>query len=107
MHWLHLKLILLLLVGIDQNMNRKKHIKKDILNYIIRNQSIIVCPSDAIDVYPWYANRMCNGDHPGDRFLFCELSEHIKKCADILGIKIEWGGDWKKFIDFPHWQLKK
>ena len=33
------------------------------------------------------------------------LSEHIKKTAKDLGIKIVWGGDWKNFVDMPHYEL--
>ncbi|WP_205671764.1 M15 family metallopeptidase [Acinetobacter bereziniae] len=29
----------------------------------------------------------------------------MKQAAKELGIEIEWGGDWKKFKDGPHWQL--
>ena len=34
------------------------------------------------------------------------LSNHIKKIAKQLDIKISWGGDWKTFIDMPHYELK-
>lgn len=37
---------------------------------------------------------------------FKQLAIHIKKTADLMNIKIEWGGDWKTFKDYPHWQLK-
>lgn len=36
---------------------------------------------------------------------FVQLSEHIKKVAKQLNIKIEYGGDWKSFKDYPHYQL--
>lgn len=32
------------------------------------------------------------------------LSNHIKKTAAKLNIKIVWGGDWK-FVDKPHYEL--
>jgi peptidoglycan L-alanyl-D-glutamate endopeptidase CwlK len=35
------------------------------------------------------------------------VATHIKKVAAKLGIKITWGGDWKSFIDGPHFQLEK
>ena len=34
------------------------------------------------------------------------LSEHIKKIAKELNINITWGGDFKSFIDAPHYELK-
>lgn len=36
---------------------------------------------------------------------FKMLSEHIKKVARILNIQVAWGGDWKTFKDYPHWEL--
>lgn len=36
---------------------------------------------------------------------FIELSKHIKNTAQKLNIKIQWGGDWKTFKDYPHWEL--
>lgn len=35
------------------------------------------------------------------------LSYHIKIVAWKLGIEVNWGGDWKNFKDFPHWQLDR
>jgi peptidoglycan L-alanyl-D-glutamate endopeptidase CwlK len=29
----------------------------------------------------------------------------MKSAAGGLGTPIEWGGDWKSFVDTPHWQL--
>lgn len=43
---------------------------------------------------------------------FNQLSNVIKKeflnfePAKLQGFKIEWGGDWKNFIDKPHWELR-
>lgn len=37
---------------------------------------------------------------------FIDLSKHIKKIAASLGIKIQYGGDWKTFKDYPHYELK-
>lgn len=37
--------------------------------------------------------------------LYDRLAEHIKATAQKLGIPIEWGGDWKRFKDGPHYQL--
>lgn len=34
------------------------------------------------------------------------VGAHFKAVADVLGIDISWGGDWTKFPDFPHIQLK-
>lgn len=34
------------------------------------------------------------------------LSEHIKKIAKQLNINILWGGNFKTFVDMPHYELK-
>ena len=34
------------------------------------------------------------------------VADHLKKIAEENGIKIEWGGDWKRFKDYPHIELK-
>ena len=36
---------------------------------------------------------------------FILLSQHVKDTARRLGIKIEYGGDWKTLKDYPHYQL--
>lgn len=37
--------------------------------------------------------------------LYFKLATAMKKAAVELGIQIEWGGDWEKFKDGPHFQL--
>jgi peptidoglycan L-alanyl-D-glutamate endopeptidase CwlK len=34
------------------------------------------------------------------------VAEAMKKAADELGVKITWGGDWKSFVDLPHYQIE-
>ena len=35
------------------------------------------------------------------------VAEHIKTIAKLMNIPIVWGGDWKSFIDGPHFELDK
>ena len=37
--------------------------------------------------------------------LYYKIAEAVKAAAKELEVPIEWGGDWKKFKDGPHWQL--
>lgn len=37
--------------------------------------------------------------------LYVQINEAMQKAADELGVPIEWGGDWKSFVDGPHFQL--
>jgi len=46
-----------------------------------------------------------DGEVRWDWPLYDALAVHIKKCAAELKIPIEWGGDWKRFRDGPHYQL--
>lgn len=38
---------------------------------------------------------------------FNMVAAHIKRVAYLLDIPIQWGGDWKTFKDYPHYELKK
>lgn len=57
-------------------------------------------PSQAVDLVPypldWYNIKA-----------FKELAIIVKEAAKKVGVEIEWGGDWVKFKDYPHFQLKK
>lgn len=33
------------------------------------------------------------------------VAEHVLKMADELGIKITWGGGFKKLVDLPHFEI--
>lgn len=33
------------------------------------------------------------------------LETAVKTAARELGVPVEWGGDWRTFKDYPHWQL--
>jgi len=37
--------------------------------------------------------------------LYYKIADAMKAASVELDIPIEWGGDWKKFKDGPHWQL--
>jgi peptidoglycan L-alanyl-D-glutamate endopeptidase CwlK len=37
---------------------------------------------------------------------FGVVAEAMKKAAAELGVKITWGGDFKSFIDMPHYQIE-
>lgn len=54
----------------------------------------------AVDLYPVHKS--------GAEFVredFAEVADAMKRASVALGIPIEWGGDWKSFVDCPHWQL--
>lgn len=53
---------------------------------------------EAVDIAPYPINWK-------DINRFIKLSQHIKLTAKQLGISIEYGGDWKTFKDYPHYEL--
>lgn len=54
----------------------------------------------AFDIHPIENGKI------GDSEDYDALALVIKTAAIILGVQIEWGGDWKTFVDKPHIQLK-
>jgi len=54
----------------------------------------------AIDIAP-----LVDGKVSWDWPIYHRLAPTIKKAAQDVGVKIEWGGDWRSFKDGPHWQL--
>lgn len=54
----------------------------------------------AVDLAPVVGNQV-RWDWP----LFYPLAEAMKAAAAEANIPLEWGGDWRKFKDGPHWQL--
>lgn len=56
--------------------------------------------SRAVDIAP-----MIGGKVSWDWPLYNKLAPIIKQAAKDVGVPIEWGGDWAKFRDGPHWQL--
>lgn len=57
----------------------------------------------AVDIYPYYNGSVQVNDNKSLE----KLAIHIKALAKCMGIKIVWGGDWKKPYDPPHFQLAK
>ena len=51
----------------------------------------------AVDISPWPIS--WNWDY------FYPIAEAMKEAAKELNVDIEWGGDWKRFPDGPHFQL--
>jgi peptidoglycan L-alanyl-D-glutamate endopeptidase CwlK len=35
------------------------------------------------------------------------VADAMKSSAYALNVPLEWGGDWKKFVDKPHFQLSR
>ena len=35
------------------------------------------------------------------------LNERVQAAADLLGVRVRWGGQWKTFVDGPHFELDR
>lgn len=58
----------------------------------------------AVDLVP-YINGKVEWDDNGKLGLWPMIAKAMKTAAAELNIKIEWGGDWKKTVDRPHFEL--
>ncbi len=56
----------------------------------------------AVDIYPWV-----NGKTSHAAAHYAEIAKAMFAAAANLNIELEWGGEWKTFVDKPHWQLKE
>ena len=54
----------------------------------------------AVDIAPYVG-----GEIRWDWPLYYKLAKAMKAAAKEVGVPIEWGGDWLRFKDGPHWQL--
>jgi peptidoglycan LD-endopeptidase CwlK len=57
-------------------------------------------PSVAVDIIPYPSGYQATEKEWQD------LAKVVKEEAAKLGVEIVWGGDWKKFVDKPHFELK-
>ncbi len=55
----------------------------------------------AVDLAPWVGGTI-RWDWP----LFLPIARAMKQAAREQNIALRWGGDWKRFRDGPHFQLK-
>lgn len=59
-------------------------------------------PAEAVDVVPYV-----NGKISWDADYYKPLALHILHTAETLGVPLTWGGNFKKFVDMPHFELKR
>lgn len=57
-------------------------------------------PSRAVDIYG-YVNGKADYSEPVMRY----LAELILSIAGEMSIRVQWGGNWKTFVDMPHFEL--
>jgi len=57
-------------------------------------------PSKAVDLAPWPIDWE-------NLELFDQLGRHVLSVADRLQVPVTWGGNWKSFVDRPHFEIKE
>jgi len=58
-------------------------------------------PSQAVDIVPYPGGF----DNPNSEF--DRMATYVLSAAAKLGVELEWGGHWKNFKDYAHFQLKE
>jgi hypothetical protein len=56
-------------------------------------------PSLAMDCVPYPLDW-------NDTKAFQEMARVMKQAAKTVGVDLVWGGDWKGFVDMPHFEVK-
>jgi peptidoglycan L-alanyl-D-glutamate endopeptidase CwlK len=56
-------------------------------------------PSLAVDVAPWPIDW-------SNITRFCHFAGYVDRVAWELGVEVEWGGWWRRFPDYGHFQLR-
>lgn len=56
----------------------------------------------AVDLAPWVG-----GTARWDWPLFHPMADAMKEAAASLGVELVWGGDWRTFVDGPHFELDR
>lgn len=56
-------------------------------------------PSRAVDIVPY------PGGFENPNEVFDRMATHIFAAANDLGVRLDWGGHWKNFKDYPHFEL--
>lgn len=60
----------------------------------------------AVDLAP-YVNGKIEWDDNGKLGLWPKIASAMKQAAKELGVPLEWGGDWTKTKDRPHFELPR
>lgn len=83
---------------------RQEQLVKEGLSKTMKSKHLT---GDAVDIYPYVSGHgMINkADTAFERECWAKLSTCMKIASKLHEIPIEWGGDWKSFKDYPHFQL--
>lgn len=66
-------------------------------------------PSLAVDVMPWYSTEprvRWDMTNPATSHELREFAGFVLGVAAGMGVKLKWGGHWRRFFDGPHYELE-
>ena len=74
----------------------KKGVSKTMNSYHLTGHAVDLAPLE---------NSAIDGNNKKGQF--DAMAKAMKQAAKELNVQIEWGGDWKSFVDKPHFQVKR
>ncbi len=80
-----------------RTMERQRELKRTGATTTLRSRHLT---GHAVDLAPYV-----DGKVSWDWTYYYVLEKAIKQAAKDEGVELDWGGDWPKFPDGPHWQL--
>lgn len=84
-----------------RTLERQKQLVKDGFSKTLNSRHLT---GHAVDIIPFPIPRDWR-KYTDNQWL--EISKAMKKSADDLGVELDWGGDWRRFIDKPHYELDR
>ena len=81
-----------------RTIQRQRQLVKSGASHTMRSRHLT---GHAVDLAPWVAGSV-RWDWP----LFYPLARAMKTAARENAIRLRWGGDWRRFKDGPHFQLR-
>lgn len=82
-----------------RTLERQKELLKAGATTLLKSRHIT---GHAVDLVP-----ILDGKPRWDWPLYRKLAPFVWAAARAVKVPVEWGGDWKKFPDAPHWQLPR
>lgn len=96
------KVDFMVIEGMRSEAQQQENIRKGV-SWTMRSRHLVHADgyAYAVDLAP-----LIGGKIPWDNWRYFEIvADAMKQAARDLGVPIEWGGDWKKTRDGPHFQL--
>ena len=78
--------------------------KMDGIKHVSKHQKQKSGYSEAIDLYPFF-NGSVQLTHPDVPRMQAAITRAFEQAAAEIGVKIEFGFNWKNFPDAPHYQI--